>query len=40
MLDRETYKEMELGGVRYPAGVRLLLPIVTIHHDPAVGRRR
>jgi cytochrome P450 len=36
MLDRETYKELELGGVRYPAGVRLLLPIVTIHHDPAL----
>ncbi|KAK3164840.1 hypothetical protein QOZ80_1AG0025500 [Eleusine coracana subsp. coracana] len=34
LLERETYKEMELGGIRYPAGVKLLLPIVTIHHDP------
>ena len=33
-LDRQTYKEMELGGVKYPPGVTLLLPIVTIHHDP------
>ncbi|CAD6237788.1 unnamed protein product [Miscanthus lutarioriparius] len=33
VLDRQTYKEMELGGVKYPPGVTLLLPIVTIHHD-------
>ncbi|KAL6842595.1 hypothetical protein ACP4OV_027439 [Aristida adscensionis] len=33
LLARQTYKEMELGGVKYPQGVRLLLPIVTIHHD-------
>jgi len=36
VLDRQTYKEMELGGVKYPPGVTLLLPIVTIHHDPDV----
>ncbi|KAJ1284424.1 hypothetical protein BS78_03G203200 [Paspalum vaginatum] len=32
-LDRQTYKEMELGGVTYPPGVILSLPIVFIHHD-------
>ncbi|KAK3161349.1 hypothetical protein QOZ80_1BG0076010 [Eleusine coracana subsp. coracana] len=36
ILERDTYKELELGGVRYPAGVKLFLPIVTIHHDPAL----
>ncbi|TVU35825.1 hypothetical protein EJB05_17732, partial [Eragrostis curvula] len=36
MLERETYKEMELGGVKYPAGVTLVLPIVSIHHDPVL----
>ncbi|KAL6842597.1 hypothetical protein ACP4OV_027441 [Aristida adscensionis] len=33
LLERQTYKEMELGGIKYPPGVQLLLPIVTIHHD-------
>jgi cytochrome P450 len=33
-LERQTWKEMELGGVRYPPGVTLLLPILAIHHDP------
>nr|CAB3473649.1 unnamed protein product [Digitaria exilis] len=27
---------MELGGIKYPAGVSLLLPIVFIHHDPNI----
>ncbi|CAL4955924.1 unnamed protein product [Urochloa decumbens] len=35
-LDRQTYMETELGGVRYPAGVVLSLPIVFIHHDKDV----
>ncbi|KAL5228279.1 hypothetical protein ABZP36_016544 [Zizania latifolia] len=35
-LTRRTYKDMELGGVRYPAGVDILLPILFIHHDPAI----
>nr|CAB3476665.1 unnamed protein product [Digitaria exilis] len=30
---RRTYKPMELGGVRYPAGVMLVLPFLCIHHD-------
>ena len=32
-LHRRTYKPMELGGVRYPAGVMLMLPLLSIHHD-------
>ncbi|CAD6237787.1 unnamed protein product [Miscanthus lutarioriparius] len=35
-LDRQTYKEVELGGVTYPPGVLLSLPIVFIHHDKDV----
>ncbi|KAF8696983.1 hypothetical protein HU200_036630 [Digitaria exilis] len=27
---------MKLGGIKYPPGVQLFLPIVTIHHDPDV----
>ncbi|XP_051225071.1 cytochrome P450 CYP72A616 [Lolium perenne] len=34
--DRQTYEEVELGGVRYPPGVTLSLPIVFLHHDPDV----
>lgn len=34
--DRQTYTEVELGGVRYPPGVILSLPIVFLHHDPDV----
>lgn len=33
-LTRRTYKEMELGGIKYPAGVNLMLPLLFIHHDP------
>ncbi|KAL6842596.1 hypothetical protein ACP4OV_027440 [Aristida adscensionis] len=36
LLGRETYQETELGGIRYPQGVTLSLPIVCIHHDPNV----
>jgi cytochrome P450 family 3 subfamily A len=34
--DRQTYDEVQLGGVRYPPGVILSLPIVFLHHDPDV----
>jgi len=33
---RKTYKEMEIGGITYPAGVILELPVLFIHHDPDV----
>ncbi|CAO1948269.1 unnamed protein product [Urochloa humidicola] len=36
LLERETYKEMDLGGIKYPPRVKLLLPVVTIHHDPDI----
>ncbi|XP_021311612.1 cytochrome P450 72A15 isoform X3 [Sorghum bicolor] len=36
LLTRRTYKEMELGGITYPSGVSLLLPIIFIHHDPNI----
>ncbi|RLM94144.1 cytochrome P450 72A15-like [Panicum miliaceum] len=36
LLERETYKEMELGGIKYPPGVKLVLPVATIHHDPDI----
>ncbi|KAL6842598.1 hypothetical protein ACP4OV_027442 [Aristida adscensionis] len=35
-LERQTYKEMELGGIKYPPGVILSLPVVFIHHDTGV----
>ncbi|KAF8675954.1 hypothetical protein HU200_047454 [Digitaria exilis] len=35
-LARQPHKEVELGGVKYPPGVQLFLPILTIHHDPDV----
>nr|BAJ85223.1 predicted protein [Hordeum vulgare subsp. vulgare] len=35
-IHRETYKPMELGGVRYPAGVVLMLPLLCVHHDREV----
>jgi cytochrome P450 len=35
-LHRRTYKPMELGGVRYPAGVMLMLPLLCVHHDKDV----
>jgi len=35
-LTRRTNKEMELGGIKYPGGVNLLLPILFIHHDPEI----
>ncbi|CAO2161915.1 unnamed protein product [Urochloa humidicola] len=33
---RQTYKPVELGGVRYPAGVTLVLPLLCVHHDKDV----
>ncbi|KAL6627602.1 hypothetical protein ACP70R_031328 [Stipagrostis hirtigluma subsp. patula] len=33
---RRTYKPMELGGVRYPTGVVLTLPLLWVHHDADV----
>ncbi|VAH77735.1 unnamed protein product [Triticum turgidum subsp. durum] len=35
-LQRRTYKPTELGGVRYPAGVVLMLPLLSVHHDKEV----
>ncbi|ONM40049.1 cytochrome P450 family 72 subfamily A polypeptide 8 [Zea mays] len=35
-LVRRTDKEMEVGGVTYPAGVLLDLPVLLIHHDPDI----
>ncbi|KAG9447485.1 hypothetical protein H6P81_013613 [Aristolochia fimbriata] len=33
---RSTYKEMTIGGVTFPAGVELCLPIVLLHHDKEI----
>jgi cytochrome P450 len=33
---RQTYKEMEVGGVSYPTSVILELPVLLIHHDPDI----
>ena len=35
-LDRMTYKTMKLGGITYPEGVMLSLPIIFVHHDPEI----
>ncbi|KAL5227881.1 hypothetical protein ABZP36_016146 [Zizania latifolia] len=35
-LSRRTYKEIEIGGVTYPAGVIVELPVLLIHHDPDI----
>ncbi|KAK3161341.1 hypothetical protein QOZ80_1BG0075920 [Eleusine coracana subsp. coracana] len=32
-LNRRTFKEMQLGSIKYPAGVILELPIILIHHN-------
>ncbi|KAL6592712.1 hypothetical protein ACP70R_049387 [Stipagrostis hirtigluma subsp. patula] len=36
VLHRKTNKPTELGGVRYPAGVVLTMPLLCIHHDKDV----
>ncbi|GJM93835.1 hypothetical protein PR202_ga10425 [Eleusine coracana subsp. coracana] len=33
---RKTYKEMKIGGITYPAGVIIELPVLFIHHDPDI----
>uniref|UniRef100_A0ACD5VSY0 Uncharacterized protein n=1 Tax=Avena sativa TaxID=4498 RepID=A0ACD5VSY0_AVESA len=33
---RKTYKEMEIGGITYPAGVLIELPVLLMHHDPDI----
>jgi len=33
---RKTYKEMEIGGITYPAGVILEVPVLFTHHDPDI----
>jgi cytochrome P450 len=30
---RQTYKEIEIGGIKYPAGVIFEMPVLYIHHD-------
>ncbi|KAL6844914.1 hypothetical protein ACP4OV_025573 [Aristida adscensionis] len=36
LLVRKTYKDMEIGGVTYPAGVIIEMPVLFIHHDPNI----
>ncbi|KAL6656129.1 hypothetical protein ACP70R_006955 [Stipagrostis hirtigluma subsp. patula] len=33
---RKTYKDMVIGGVTYPAGVLIEMPVLFIHHDPDI----
>ncbi|KAK1665830.1 hypothetical protein QYE76_053989 [Lolium multiflorum] len=33
---RKTYKEIEIGGITYPAGVVFEMPVLFIHHDPDI----
>ncbi|XP_034572052.1 cytochrome P450 CYP72A616 [Setaria viridis] len=35
-ISRKTHKEVEIGGVTYPAGVVVDLPVLLIHHDPDI----
>ncbi|KAL5228090.1 hypothetical protein ABZP36_016355 [Zizania latifolia] len=35
-LNRKTFKEIQIGGVTYPAGVAIELPIILIHHNTEV----
>uniref|UniRef100_A0ACD6ARN9 Uncharacterized protein n=3 Tax=Avena sativa TaxID=4498 RepID=A0ACD6ARN9_AVESA len=36
LFKRKTYKEAKIGGVRYPAGVMVDIPVLLIHHDPDI----
>ncbi|KAJ3695269.1 hypothetical protein LUZ60_000646 [Juncus effusus] len=36
VLNRKTYKTVQLGNITYPPGVVLALPILTIHHDKEI----
>ncbi|XP_062215848.1 cytochrome P450 CYP72A616-like isoform X2 [Phragmites australis] len=35
-LNRRTFKDIQIGGITYPAGVILELPIILVHHNPDV----
>jgi len=35
-LNRRTFKDMQIGGITYPAGVILELPIIAVHHNPHI----
>ncbi|KAF7036900.1 hypothetical protein CFC21_047418 [Triticum aestivum] len=35
-LNRKTSRQMQIGGITYPAGVLLELPIIMVHHNPDV----
>ncbi|KQK12796.1 hypothetical protein BRADI_1g06030v3 [Brachypodium distachyon] len=35
-LNRKTSKEVEIGGISYPAGVAVELPIILLHHNPNI----
>nr|WOT19183.1 CYP72A385-like protein 2 [Echinochloa crus-galli var. crus-galli] len=35
-LNRRTFKDMQIGGITYPAGVILELPVIVLHHNPDV----
>ncbi|PUZ41259.1 hypothetical protein GQ55_9G490500 [Panicum hallii var. hallii] len=39
-ISRKTYKVVEIGGVTYPAGVVVDLPVLLIHHDAGIWGRR
>jgi len=36
MMKRKTCKDVEIGGVRYPAGLLVDIPVLLIHHDPDI----
>ena len=33
---RKTYKETKIGGITYPVGVVIEMPVLLIHHDPDI----
>ena len=35
-LIRKTYKDIQIGGITYPAGVLIELPVLLMHHDPDI----
>ncbi|EMS58057.1 Secologanin synthase [Triticum urartu] len=36
ILSQKTYKDMDIGGVRYPSGVFIEVPVLFINHDPDI----
>ncbi|KAF7090833.1 hypothetical protein CFC21_093527 [Triticum aestivum] len=36
VFSRKTYKDMDIGGVRYPSGVFIEVPVLFINHDPDI----